>query len=126
MDLGVWKARVSSRPAIVTILVVVVLAGLAFRTIRQSRLIAEQRLRIAAVEREEAARAAAEAERATARTKRNTEWAASDARVQQLYREIDTLSRINERVLAKPPKALSTPVKADDEPLEDESLSPGQ
>ena len=53
-----------------------------------------------AVQREETARAKEEAERAEARMKKNAEWAASDARVQQLYREIDTLSRLNERVIA--------------------------
>ena len=65
-----------------------------------------------AAQRKAAALAKEEAEQAAARMKKKAEWAASDARVQQLYREIDNFSQINERLLSQ--TARSTPKTSDD------------
>ena len=46
--------------------------------------------------------------------KRNAAWAASDARVQQLYREISNLTQIHEHVLSPTQHERSTPRKKDD------------
>jgi hypothetical protein len=71
--------------------------------LRQSQLIANERERSQAVRQsKETTRARREAEEAEAQTKRKAKWAASDARLQELYREIDSLSRLNERVLTRP------------------------
>ncbi len=74
---------------------VMILVGSVSWNIRQQRVIEHQRQRDQAAEREAA-------EIAAARQRKNAEWAASDARLQQLYAEIDSLSRINDRILSDP------------------------
>jgi len=69
---------------------------------RQYQVIEGLRSRERAAQEAEARRANAEAERAEAQRKRKAEWAASDARLQQLYREINTLSQINEHISEEP------------------------
>ncbi len=48
--------------------------------------------------------------------KKNSEWAASDARVQQLYREISNLSEINERLISQPERSASRKIDDPSEP----------
>jgi hypothetical protein len=102
MKIDTGKFRVSTRSLMVIIPAVTLLAASLTWNVRQYVLIEQLRLRELAAKREETARAAAEARQAEARLKKNAEWAASDARVQQLYREIDGLSQISERVFAEP------------------------
>jgi hypothetical protein len=112
---GTWKFRVSNRLlAMIIIPLVTLLAVSVLWNFRQQRLIEQERLRAAASQREEAARVREQAAREEARAKRNAAWAASDARVQQLYREISNLSQIHERVLAPTQHERSTPRKKDD------------
>ncbi len=99
---GARKFHVSSRSLVMIIPLVALLVASVFWNFRQHRLIEQEHI---AAQREEAARAAA-------RMKKNAEWAASDARVQQLYREINNFSQINERLLAEPLR--STRRKTDD------------
>jgi hypothetical protein len=87
--------------ALITPLVILLTASV-FWNLRQHRLIEQKHL---AAQREEAARIKEETERAAARMKKNAEWAASDARVQQLYREIASFSQINERLLSELPRS---------------------
>jgi cell shape-determining protein MreC len=81
--------------------------------LRQSRLIAQERLRISTAQHEERALAGEAAERAEALKKKNAKWASSDARLQELYREIDTLSQLNERVLSQPEAKINRTVIID-------------
>ena len=83
-----------------------------FWNLRQQRIIAQEHLRAVAAEQADAARVREKVTRDEERAKRNAAWAASDARVQQLYREITNLSQINERLVAEPRR--STPRKVDE------------
>ena len=103
---GARKFHISSRSLAMVILLITLLTTSVFWNFRQHQFIEQKRI---AVQQEEEARAREEAERATARMKKNAEWAASDARVQQLYREISNLSEINERLVSEPRP--STPTK---------------
>jgi hypothetical protein len=110
-SMGTWKFRLSNRSWALIIPLLLLLALSISWNLRQRQLIAEERARTLAVQRKESARAYEEAERAKARKAKNAKWAGSDARLQQLYREIDTLSRLNEQVLSHPqikPKAMVT------------------
>jgi uncharacterized membrane protein (DUF106 family) len=106
---GAWKFHVSSQSWALIVPLVILLMSSAFWNLYQHRLIEEDRT---AAQQKEAARTQEEADRAEARRKKNAEWAASDARVQQLYREINNLSEINERLLSQPQR--SAPKKIDD------------
>jgi hypothetical protein len=114
---GARKFHVSSRSLALTIPLVTLLAASVFWNLHQHRKIEQKHL---AVQREEAARAREENERVAARLKKNAEWAASDARVQQLYREIESFSQINERLLSETqrsePRKIDSPTEADDLP----------
>jgi hypothetical protein len=105
---GAWKFHVLSRSWALIVPLVVLLVASAFWNLYQHRLIEQDRT---AVQQKEATRAQEEADRTEARRKKNAEWAASDARVQQLYREINNLSEINERLLSQPQR--SAPKKTD-------------
>jgi hypothetical protein len=106
---GTGKFRLSSRLWTLVIPLVSLLAISVCWNLRQSQLIANERERsLAVLKSKEAARARKEAEEAEAQTKRKAKWAASDARLQELYREIDSLSHINEQVLTRP---LASPKK---------------
>ena len=119
--LGTWKFRLSNRSWLVMVALLSVLAISICWNLYQSRLIAEEHKRILVTESAVATHARVEAERAEARQKRNAKWAASDARLQELYREIDTLSRVNERVLSRS-QATPKPMAAVNNPAE--MLSP--
>ena len=106
---GARKFHFSSRSLTLIIPLITLLLASIFWNLRQHRLIEQKQT---AAQHEEAARAKEEAERTVARMKKNAEWAASDARVQQLYREITNLSQINERLVAEPGR--STPRKVDE------------
>ena len=109
---GARKFRVSSRSLALIVPLVTLLATSIFWNLRQHRLIEQEHL---ADQRAEAARAKEEAERTAARMRKNTAWAASDARLQRLYREINNLSQINERLVSEPqqsmPRKIENPVE---------------
>lgn len=97
------KFRLSSRLWTLIIPLVSLLVISVCWNVRQSQLIANEREQNLAVLRsKETARARREAEEAEAQTKRKAKWAASDARLRELYREINSLSRLNEQVLTRP------------------------
>ncbi len=103
MDLsGTRKFRLSKRSLTVIIPLVTLLVVSVFWNLRQSQLIAKEQARVRAAQQAETARLKEEADRVEARGQRNAKWAGSDARVQQLYREIDSLTRLNEQVLTRP------------------------
>ena len=102
MEIGARMFRISSRSAVVIVGLSTILVVSGFWNCRQYQLIEHLRSRERAAQEAEAHRAKAETERAEARRKTKAEWAASDARLQQLYREINTLSQINEHILQEP------------------------
>jgi hypothetical protein len=109
---GARKFRISTRSLMLIVGLFAFLMASLFWNIRQYRLIEQERQQALAAEREKAARVKAEeAEQNQARIKKNADWASSDARVQQLYREIDSLTRVNEHVLAQPLPGQNTPEK---------------
>jgi hypothetical protein len=68
----------------------------------QYRRIDHARQRMLITEREKAKEAASEAARIQARRAKEAENAAANERTQQLYREINNLSQMSERLLAQP------------------------
>ena len=104
---GTRKFHVSRRSLVMIIALAALLSASVFWNLRQHQLIEQKRL---ADQREEAARVKEETERTTARMKKKAEWAASDARVQQLYQEISNLSQINERLVSEPPRSASSKI----------------
>ena len=109
---GARKFRVSTRSLAMVIALAALLSASVFWNLRQYQLMEQKRV---ADQREEAARVKEEAERTTARMKKNAQWAASDARVQQLYREISNLSQINERLVSEPQRRASSKIDNADE-----------
>jgi Tfp pilus assembly protein PilX len=108
------KFRVSNQSLALIITLVTLLVVSIFWNLHQQRLIKQEHLQAVAVQRAEAARVSEQAVQDEARAKRNAAWAASDARVQQLYREINSLSQINEQLLAPTDQQRITPAKKDD------------
>jgi hypothetical protein len=101
MDIeGTRKFSVSNRSLAMIIALVTLLTVSTLWNLRQQRLIEQEHLLAAAAERAEAARVKEQVARDAGRAKRNAASAASDARVQQLYREINSLTEINEHILA--------------------------
>jgi F0F1-type ATP synthase membrane subunit b/b' len=95
---------------LVILLVILVVISLTWN-VRQYRLIKRERERTIATERAKAERDAAEAARTQARREKKADEAAANQRMQQLYREIDNLSQISDRLLTEPvrqPKVRST------------------
>ena len=95
---------------LVILLVMLVVISLTWN-VRQYRLIKRERERTIATERAKAEREAAEAARTRARREKKADEAAANQRMQQLYREIDNLSQISDRLLTEPvkqPKVRST------------------
>jgi hypothetical protein len=111
---GAGKLGVSSRSWMVIIPLFVLLLGSALWNIRHYKLVEHYRLKVVAEERAKAARANSEVQQAQARLAKKAEHDAADLRVQQLYREIDNLSRINEQLLEQPPRQLRTQIKVED------------
>ena len=95
---------------LVILLVILVVISLTWN-VRQYRLIKRERELTIATERAKAERDAAEAARTQARREKKADEAAANQRMQQLYREIDNLSQISDRLLTEPvrqPKVPST------------------
>ena len=114
MDIeGTRKFSLSKRSLALTVSLITLLGMSVFWNLQQRRLIAAERQRLMIVQNKETVRANEEAEQAAARKRRNAKWAGSDARLQQLYQEIDTLSRLNEQVVAQPQPKRSTPPAMD-------------
>jgi hypothetical protein len=112
MDVGrAGKFSISRRSVLLVGALFTFLLVSLFWNIRQSRHIEQDRLRSLAREQEAADRAKAAADQNQARLNKNADWAASDARVQQLYREIDGLSQINEHILTQRPRQGGAPEK---------------
>jgi hypothetical protein len=103
---GTWMYHLSKRFSWVFIPLVVLLMVSILWNLHQSWLIADARQQAKRALSNKAARVREEAQRAEALKKKNAKWAASDARLQELYREIDTLSRLNDRVLSQPASRL--------------------
>jgi hypothetical protein len=110
---GTRKFHLSKRSLALTVSLITLLVMSVVWNLHQRRLIAWERERLIVIQSKETARANEEAEQAAARKKRNDKWAGSDARLQQLYREIDTLSHLNEQVVAQPQPKRSTPPAID-------------
>jgi flagellar biosynthesis/type III secretory pathway M-ring protein FliF/YscJ len=95
---------------LVILLVILVVISLTWN-VQQYRLIKRERQRTIATERAKAEREATEAARTQARREKKADEAAANQRMQQLYREIDNLSQISDRLLTEPvrqPKVPST------------------
>jgi Tfp pilus assembly protein PilX len=95
---------------LVILLAILVVVSLTWN-VRQYRLIKRERERTIAMEHVKAERQAAEAARTQARREKKADEAAANQRMQQLYREIDNLSQISDRLLTEPvrqPKVPST------------------
>jgi hypothetical protein len=115
MDVGsAWKLGASNRALWLVIPLCAVLLASATWNVRQYRTLQERRLQTEAADR--AARAAAEqaeAEAKRAQTEKKAERAAADARVQQLYEEINNLTRMSEQVMLRNPSPGRTQVTKD-------------
>jgi F0F1-type ATP synthase membrane subunit b/b' len=95
---------------LVILLVILVVISLTWN-VRQYRLIKRERQHTIATERAKAEREVTEAARTQARREKKADEAAANQRMQQLYREIDNLSQISDRLLTEPvrqPKVPST------------------
>jgi uncharacterized membrane protein (DUF106 family) len=101
---GARKFHISRRSLAMVIPLITLLMTSVFWNLRQHQLIEQKHI---AAQREEAARVKEEAKQTAERMKKNAEWAASDARVQQLYREISNLSEVNERLVSEPQRSAS-------------------
>ena len=108
---GARKFHISSRSLVLVVPLFTLLMASVIWNFWQYRLIKQHHRQTMAAQRAAADRAEAEAEQARARMKKKAESDAADRRVQQLYREIDNLSRINEQLLAQPLHQQSTPRK---------------
>jgi len=111
---GARKFGVSNR----SLMLVIPLCGLVLTSgiwnVRQYRFAEQQRLKAVAAVREtrvEAARAEVEAERA--KLEKKAADAKEDARVDQLYREINNLTRLSEQILLRDPRPRDTSAKHD-------------
>ncbi len=95
---------------LVILLVMLVVISLTWN-VRQYRFIKRERQRTIATERAKSEREASEAARTRGSAEKKADEAAANQRVQQLYREIDNLSQISDRLLTEPvrqPKVPST------------------
>jgi hypothetical protein len=105
---GTWKFSVSSRSLVLIVPLFTLLFASVIWNFWQYRLIERHNLETMATQQAAAARAQVEAEQARARMKKKAKNDAADQRVQQLYREIDNLGRINEQLLAQPLRQRNT------------------
>ena len=99
-----WMLLVSNRSRIFTISVCTLFLASVTWNVRQYNQLAQQHLRDLVEEEQHKALAEAQALRVQERVAKKAERDAADARVQQLYQEINSLSRIND-VLAQPVRA---------------------
>jgi hypothetical protein len=108
---GARKFYVSSRSLVLIVALFSLLLASVIWNFWQYRLIEHHRMQVLAIQRAVAAHAEMETEQAGTRMKKKAETDAADQRVQQLYREIDNLSRINEQLLSQPQRQQSAPRK---------------
>jgi hypothetical protein len=110
MDIrGAGKFHVASRSSVlITLLFILVVVSLIWN-VRQNRLIEHARQQRIATERAKAEQAATEAARAQVWREKKAAEAAAIERMQQLYREIDNLSQISERLVAQPMRQSTAP-----------------
>jgi len=111
---GARKFGVSNRSLMLVIPLCSLVLASGIWNVQQYQFTEQQRLKAVAVAREarvEAARAAAESERAT--LDRKAANAKADARVDQLYQEINNLTRMSEQVLLRDPRPRDTSAKQD-------------
>jgi flagellar biosynthesis/type III secretory pathway M-ring protein FliF/YscJ len=111
---GAGKFRDAIRIRLVTVLLVLLVVVSLIWNVRQYRLIERERQRTTAMERAKAEEEATD-ERAQAqgRREKKAEEAAANQRMQQLYREIDNLSQISDRLLAQPVRQPRSPSPVD-------------
>jgi hypothetical protein len=112
-DQRLRKFGITSRFWVITMALCGLLVASVVWNVRQHVLLERHRLKVMAEERKEAARIEAEAQQTQARLARKAKDHAANLRVQQLYREIDNLTRINEQLL-DPPRPRQISPKADD------------
>jgi cell division protein FtsX len=110
--LRAWRSRVVGRFLVLILPLLVLLVVSVIWNVWQYRLIDHERQRVLATEQEKARQDATEAAHIQARRVKEVENAASNQRVQQLYREIDNLGQVSDRLLAEPvqqPESQSLP-----------------
>jgi hypothetical protein len=110
---GAWRFRVASRSLVQIIPLLVLLVLSLIWNVRQYRLIEYERQRALTTEREKAKQDAAEVARAQARRQKKAEEATANQRMQQLYRELDNLSQISDRLLTQPVQQPKSPSAVD-------------
>jgi hypothetical protein len=110
---GAWRFRVASRSLVQIIPLLVLLVLSLIWNVRQYRLIEYERQRALTTEREKAKQDAAEVARAQARRQKKAEEATANQRMQQLYRELDNLSQISDRLLTQPVRQPKSPSAVD-------------
>jgi uncharacterized membrane protein YcjF (UPF0283 family) len=106
---GARKFHLASRYLVLIIPLLVVLVVSIIWNVRQYRLIEYERQRSLATEREKAERDATELARTQARREKKAEEAAANQRMQELYREIDNLGQISDRLLTQPVRQPKSP-----------------
>jgi hypothetical protein len=111
--IGTRTFPLSYRLWVVAVPLALLLAVSVQHNLSQSRIISEEQTRRLAAEREVENNAGEKAKQAMVLEKKNANRAGSDARFQELYREIDTLSRLNDRVLSQPQSRLRKSVVID-------------
>jgi hypothetical protein len=108
---GAWKFHVAHRSLVPIISLLVLLIVSLIWNVRQYRLIEYDRQRTLATERQKAEQEAMDAAHTRARREKRAEEAVANQRMEQLYRELDNLSQMSDRLLSQPvqqPKASST------------------
>jgi len=105
-----------SRSRMLLIPLCALLAGSLSGNIWQYRVAAEKRLQAEKAEQTAIAKASEARREAEQKKLKRAGDAKTDERVQQLYREIDTLTRLNEQ-FALPKQSQSSPANTDDLPL---------
>jgi hypothetical protein len=111
---GVRKLGVSNRSWVLVIPLCALLLASGIWNVRQYRFVEEQRLRaVAAAQEARAAAARVEAEARRAKLKKKAALAETDARVGQLYQEINNLTRISEQFLLRDRSTPGMPAKKD-------------
>jgi hypothetical protein len=98
-DVGNRKQGIPSQPLVLIILLCALLLGLGIWNIRQSWVIKQQRQRLAApIQSASTVKIDADVWAEQAK-RRQADAAETDARVSQLYREIDNLTRMSEQIM---------------------------
>jgi hypothetical protein len=96
------RFRIVGRSSVLIFLLLILLVVSVVWNVWQYRLIEHARQRMLVTAREKAKQDATEEARIQARRAKEAENAAANERMQQLYREVDNLTQMSERLLAQP------------------------